>query len=211
MAAGMALIFLLLFVCVVKLLVSDDGQKHQRQIKMVTVVKPPPPPKVQEKPPEPEIKKEEILEPVPEEQPPEDMAENDDAPPAGDELGLDADGSSGSDGFGLKAKKGGRPLIGSGNGSTKYGWYTNLLINEIQQLVNKMIQKNGGVPDEKFESLVKLILNDEGMVIDFDIIDSSGNGHVDQAISDALVVASISEPPPVGMPRHLKVRISPRS
>ena len=42
-----------------------------------------------------------------------------DAPP-GDELGLDAEGGAGSDGFGLRAKKGGRGLIGGGD---RNRWY----------------------------------------------------------------------------------------
>lgn len=208
-SAGVAVVLLIAGFFIVKLLISEDGQKRKRQIKMVTMVKPPPPPKVQEKPPEPEKKKEEMIEPEPEEQPPEEMAESDDGPPPGEDLGLDSDGTAGSDGFGLKAKKGGRPLIGGGYGTSKYGWYTNLLTNEIQRLVNRLIQKNGGIPDDSFESLVRLVLDDEGGVVEFSLVNSSGNDHVDEAIREALVVATISEPPPIGMPKRLRVLISP--
>lgn len=207
---GVALILLILVVCAVKLLVSDDGSKRKRQVKMVTIVKPPPPPKVQEKPPEPEVKKEEILEPELEEQVPEESPNDNDAPPPGEDLGLDSDGTSGSDGFGLKAKKGGRPIIGGGSGASGFGWYTRLLINEIQQLVNKEMQKKGGVPEGGFKSLIRLELDDMGTVIAFHVINASGDSQVDQAIQDALITAMISEPPPVGMPRQLNVRITPK-
>ena len=210
-SAAVALAALIMVAAVVKLIVSGNSSQRKREVKMITLVKPPPPPpKVEEKPPEPEPEKEEMIEPEMEEVVPEENSQ-DEAPPPGDDLALDADGSSGSDGFGLKAKKGGRPLIGGDGGKGGFGWYTARLTNEIQRQVNRIIQKKGGVPDEKFESLVRLVLDDEGTVVSFDILDSSGNDHVDDAIREALAMASAGDPPPIGMPRQLKVRISPNS
>ncbi|WP_052700215.1 hypothetical protein [Methylocucumis oryzae] len=88
----------------------------------VNSIAPPPPPKV-EKPPEPEVKNE-VEQPEPEpEEPLPDVA---DEPPPGD-LGLDAEGTAGSDGFGLAARKGGRGLLGGGGGGDPYAWYGGLI------------------------------------------------------------------------------------
>ena len=149
----------LVFLCLIataffalKGLMKDDGGKQKRHVAQIKMLKPPPPPKIKEKPPEPEIrKKEEIVEPEPEEQVEEELddAMDDDLPP-GEELGLDADGTGGADGFGLKAKKGGRSLIG-GDGSGKsllrrYAWYTRILQDEIREKVNKIPRGKGQYP-----------------------------------------------------------------
>jgi TonB family protein len=198
----------------VKYLLKDDSQRRQRRIQMVTVVKPPPPPKIKEKPPEPEIKKkEEIIEPEPEETPPEptdDMA--DDEPPPGEDLGLDADGSAGSDGFGLKAKKGGRALIGGTASDAsmmrRYGWYTRIIQEELRKRMNRHMEENGGIPDGNLKTQVQITLDDLGKIVNFDISRSSGNSRMDEAVLNALKLATISEPPPRGMPRIINLKIS---
>ena len=80
---------------------------------------PPPPPKLEEPPPPEQV----MEEPPPEPEPIAEEAPADEAPP-GDELGLDADGTAGSDGFGLRGKKGGRGLIGGGD---RNRWYAGQL------------------------------------------------------------------------------------
>lgn len=180
----------------------------------MTLIKPPPPPKIKEKPPEPEIKKEEeIIEPEVEELPPEDMDDQaqDDVPP-GDELGLDADGSAGSDAFGLKAKKGGRALIGGPFGShsllRKYAWYTQIIQTEIRKKVDDHMERNGGLPKGELQALVQLVLDDAGNIVSYRLYRSSGNRDMDAAVEEALRLTQISEPPPAGMPRQMKVKIS---
>ncbi len=209
LSAAVTLVFLVGAGLILKALITDDGQKRKRQIQMVTLLKPPPPPKIKEKLPEPEVKKEEIIEPeVEEEELPEEMEEQAESDaPAGDDLGLDADGVAGSDGFGLKAKKGGRPLIGGGGGS-QYAWYTRIVRHELEKMVNKILQQNGGVPDGELEAVVKVVLDDHGTVIQHWVIASSGNQKMDHAINEALSLASISEAPPEEMPRKMKFKIS---
>ena len=73
-------------------------------------------------PPPPEEK---IEEPLPQDTPEE--APPDDAAPA-EQLGLDAEGVAGSDGFGLAARKGGQGL---GLGGAAFAWYTALLKDSI--------------------------------------------------------------------------------
>ena len=214
LACGILLLLLTGAVFAVKYLLKDDRQRRQRRIQMVTVVKPPPPPKVKEKPPEPEIeKKEEIIEPEPEETPPEpvdDMSE-DDTPP-GDELGLDAEGTAGADGFGLRAKKGGRALIGGASSDAslmrRYAWYTRIIQDELSKRMKRLMEENGGIPDGNLKALVRITLDDMGKIIDFELAGSSGNRKMDDAVLKTLRLSTISEPPPDGMPRVIKLRIS---
>ena len=181
---------------------------------MVTLMKPPPPPKIKEKPPEPEVeKKEEIIEPEQQEPEPEPMEDQaNDEPPPGNELGLDADGAGGSDGFGLKAKKGGRSLIGGKYSDSslmrRYAWYTRIIQEELRKRINKYMEGNGGVPDGNLKAIVQISLDKEGNVLDFLIEGSSGNDHMDEALKKTLALAKISEPPPQGMPKTLKLKIS---
>src|SRR5262245_46208573 len=106
---------------------QDKKDEPKRQVaQVVKLIRPPPPPPEPPPPPPPEEK---IEEPLPQETP-EDTPP-DDAPPA-EQLGLDAAGVAGSDGFGLAARKGGREL-GSGSGAI-FGWYTGRLKDAIQDM-----------------------------------------------------------------------------
>ena len=111
-AGGLILIVLIGFIIHFISNIKDKPEKKERKIQAISLTKPPPPPppppKV-EKPPEPEPE-EKIEQPEPE---PEDIPDVADEPPPGD-LGLDAEGTAGSDGFGLAARKGGRGLFGGG-------------------------------------------------------------------------------------------------
>ncbi len=210
-----ALVFLLVCYTVVKALISDDGNKRRRQIQMVTLLKPPPPPKIEEKPLEPEIeKKEDIIEPEQEEPP---LEEQNDAPPddtpAGDDLGLDTEGTAGSDAFGLRGKKGGRALLaGSGDRTLmqRYAWYTRKIQEEIRKRINDHMARNGGIPNGDHKAMVKIVLDSRGNIVDFKIDQLSGNAIMDRALSETLLAVRISERPPDGMPRSIKLKISSR-
>ena len=197
----------------IKLLLSEDSSKHRRQVQMVTLLKPPPPPKMKEKPPEPEVeKKEEIIEPQEEiePEPMEDMAQ--DEGPMDDDLGLDAEGVTGADGFGLKAKKGGRSIIGgagSGKGLLrKYAWYTAILQEDLRKRVNKHMEENGGVPEGSLVAQIEIRLDESGRITELAIARESGNERMDRAVKEALFMVSVSEPPPLGMPRVMQLKIS---
>lgn len=181
-------------------------------------MKPPPPPKIKEKPPEPEMeKKEEMIEPELQEQPPDQVKEaaTDDAPPAGEELGLDSDGTGGADGFGLKAKKGGRSLIGGNGGDSsllrQYAWYTRILQDEIREKVDQYLEKKKDLPAGKHKLLVRVQLDETGNMVLFSILESSGISNVDDAIEQAVAGFRISETPPEGMPKSLKVKVTFKS
>jgi TonB family protein len=213
-SGAVVLMFLGGAVGAINLLLSDDSGKRKRQVQMVTLLKPPPPPKIKEKPPEPEIKKkEEIIEQQPEEPEPdpmEDMAE--DEGPMDDDLGLDADGSAGADGFGLRAKKGGRGLIGGRYSKAgllrKYAWYTAIIQEDLRKKVNKHLESNGGMPDGTLVAHIRISLDESGQVTNLSLERSSGDNRMDRAVQEALLLSSVSEPPPPGMPRVVQLKIS---
>ncbi|MBN1625264.1 MAG: TonB family protein [Deltaproteobacteria bacterium] len=201
---------------VVKKLITVDETRKVRQIQMIKVVeqKPPEPEKVEEIPPEPAIE-EEIQEIIQEASPQEDMSENTDDTPAGEELGIDADGTSGSDGFGLVGKKGGRSIIlgdsgGSGSSSLlkRYAWYIQKIQKEIMERLNRELEKDGGIPEGNLNATLKIVLDNEGWITDFDILGSSGSNKMDNAIQAAMKQIQIDEVPPEGMPKSIKIRVS---
>ncbi|MHC1729280.1 MAG: TonB family protein [Syntrophobacteraceae bacterium] len=200
----------------VNLMMSEDGPKRKNQVSTVNLLKPPPPPVVKEKPPEPEpeIKKKqevkEIVDAGPEKSRP-DEPKSDDKPP-GKQLGVDSEGTAGSDSFGLVGNKGGSALIGGGGGGSslfqKYGWYNQMLQDELHRRVRKKLDENGGIPKTKLQTIVQITLDSRGKIKHYQIISSSGDRKMDSAVEEALRVTTISQPPPEGMPKGMKIRIS---
>lgn len=208
---GVAAVLLVVAISGIVFVMKDKPEARKRQVQMVTLVKPPPPPppEVQEQPPEPE---EVMEEQVPEEAPREDVADEPDAPPPGDLLGLDADGGAGSDGFGLAARKGGRSLIGGNGGREsllrKFAWYTGIVRQELEELVRRYLEEHGGIPKGELQTVVKIQLDERGRVDAFKIEGSSGNTEMDRAVAQILENAAVNEPPPSDMPKIIKLRIS---
>jgi hypothetical protein len=218
---AIALVLICISVLTIKLLLSDDGKNRKKQMQMVTILTPPPPPppKVKEKLPEPEVvKKEEIVEPKEQEVEPEPTEDQQakDEPPPGQDLGIDAEGGDGSDGFGLAGKKGGRSLIGgqSGGGSRslliKYAWYTSMVQEELRKKLNKCFEENGGIPKGNPKAIVQITIGDDGNILACELQNTSGDSHMDQAVQTSFKTARISEPPPTDMPRTIKLKISAR-
>lgn len=207
---------------VVKIILSDDGQRKKPSFSTVTLIKPPP--EVKEKTPEPEIQKELPKESMvtPNETPqPQDQTQDqaqDDSPPAGSDLGVDGEGTAGSDGFGLVGKKGGRALtLGGGGGGgglnrlsllAKYGWYTQKIQEEIKTQVKKQLNQDGGMPKGKHQAVVKIVLDTHGIIVKYQLVGTSGNSKMDEALRTTLAQIRISEPPPEGMPAGMTIKIT---
>lgn len=201
------LIASLLIFYVVKVIVGFIDQKptkSEKKIQPITLLKPPPPPppppKV-EKPPEPEIKEkietpQEEPEPMPESPP--------DEAPARD-LGLDAEGAAGSDGFGLAARKGGNGLFGGGG--NPYGWYGGLIKNGLLNLLSSHedLRRKG------YTAIVKVWLKADGSVERVELTKGSNDAEIDELLSRLLnKFDKVSEPPPPGMQQPVKIKISSR-
>lgn len=190
-----------------KILVDHDASK-KKNVHMVRLIKPPPPPPVIENKPEPEVK-EEIKEPEPDEAPEDqDVAQDDVAP--GDQLGLDADGAGGGDSFGLMGKKGGRALIGGAYDENevlmrKYAAY----IRIIEEEISKKLAKKGDIPTGNLQTLVVIVIDERGRIVNHWVYATSGNHVMDDAVAEALdQIGRVSEPPPEGMPRTVKIRVT---
>lgn len=222
-AMSLALIVFVIFsagagIFIVARVLLDDSPLKRSNVATVTLLKPPPP-VIKEKPPEPEQVKEipkqqEIVDPMP--SPTDQPQNNDNDPtPAGDKLGLDADGQAGSDGFGLVGKKGGRSITAGGGGGlgrrsllSQFGWYTHIVETEIRKKVMKHLDENGGIPKGKLQAIVHVNVNSAGEIVEYQIIGSSGNNRVDEAIRKSIGRIKISEPPPDGMPRKMSIKIT---
>jgi len=218
------LVFLTIIGFVVKIFLSDDSS-HKKAMYQVTLIKPPPP-EEKVKPPEPEQPKETPKESIPTQadipQPQEQDQPPDNAPPAGADLGVAGEGGSGSDGFGLVGKGKnykGRDITvggpgGTGNGMsrlallTKYGWYTAKIQEEVKKQMRKRLDQDGGIPKGKLQAVVKIVLDAGGNIVNYQIVGSSGNNKMDDALNKSLPGFRMSQPPPDGMPFAMTVRIS---
>lgn len=184
------------------MLMSSKPSKPMK-LQQITLIRPPPPPKPpEEKPPEPKVKDEvKIDEPPPDDAP--KPADNE--PPAGKDLGVDADGSAGGDGFGLVGRKGGRDLLGGAGG--KFAGYTSLLRQQIQE----HMAKDKRLRSADYKVVVRIWIARDGRVEKFELSGSTGNPDTDSSIKLALAnLPSIKEQPPEDMPQPIKMRITSR-
>jgi TonB family protein len=183
----------------------------KKQVQQITVVQPPPPPPPppEVKPPEPEVKEEKIEEPKPEPEP-EPEAKQEDAPPPGEELGVDGEGGAGSDAFGLVGKKGGRGLIGGGGGNAII-WYGGQISKGLEKELDHLLE-TGRSRQAGYSVLLNVWVDDSGRVNRVELNSSSGKPEVDGEIKTALARLSFSlqKPPPEDMPQPLKIRFTSR-
>ena len=170
-----------------------------QEISLVQPAPPPPPPPKLEEPPPPELT---IEEPKPEPEPQAEDAPADEADP-GSELGLDAEGGAGSDGFGLRGKKGGRGLIGGGD---RNRWYAGVLQRELQS----QLADNDAARGDKYAVVVKLWISADGRIERFELLDSTGSSDGDDALRKTLSALHVKDLPPEDLPQPLKLRIVSR-
>ena len=159
---------------------------------------PPPPPKMEEPPPPAQL----MEEPKPEPEPVADDAPADEALP-GDELGVDAEGGAGSDGFGLRGKKGGHGLIGGGDRNRGYA-------NALQRELQSQLAENQDARGDKYSVVVKIWLADDGRVERFELLDSTADSDADTALRQTLNGLRMKNSPPEDMPQPVKLRIVSR-
>ena len=186
----------------------EKPAKAKKQIQQITMIQPPPPPPPPppvQKPPEPEPEKipEPEKEPEPEPQPEE-------APePQSDQLGVDADGAAGSNGFGLVGKKGGAGLLGGSGGSTIL-WYGGLVKRGLESGLQNALE--GAARESSYSVQINIWINASGRVERAELSSSSGNAEVDSEIRSALpkLHFTLEKAPPENMPQPLKIRVTSR-
>jgi len=185
--------------------IKQEPVKKERKIQAISLSKPPPPPppppKVEKAPePEPEeIEKTPEPEPEPEELP--DVA--DEAPPG--DLGLDAEGAAGGDGFGLVGRKGGKGLLGGGGGGSPFAAYHRQIANEIQNLLSE----DDDIMYKEFTATVKAWLDADGSIKQIELVKSTSDPEINKAINrDLRKIKKISEPPPPGFESPVELKIT---
>lgn len=189
---------------------SKAARPKAQQIAVLRQQPPPPPPKPQEKPKEPELKKEEVKLPDPT---PEPKAADNEPPPA-ENLGVDAQGGAGSDGFGLQGRPGGRDITtigGTGNGTglgrAQFAFFTGLVQSHLQEALGR----NKRLRASDYRATVRVWFADDGRVQRVELVDGTGDAEVDavlrQTIADA---APLKQPPPRDLPQPVKLQVTSR-
>ena len=180
----------------IKQYLSKDAKEPKKIVQQITIVAPPPPPPPPPEPeeePEPEIEEEVVEEPVDEAMPEDTMEEV-----AGQDLGIDGDGSAGSDGFGLVARKGGRGLLGGGSGYAA----------DIQATITDVISGDDRLRYEEYSAVVKLWIDPMGVLERFELDQKSGDPETERRLKQLLAnLGRFTDGPPLEMPQPIKLRI----
>jgi len=181
---------------------GDAPPAPKKVVQEVRIIRPPPPPP-DTPPPPPPPPEEEVDLPEPEPNPEPTPS---DEPPPGEQLGLDADGSAGGDGFGLVARKGGRDLLASGGSA--FTWYAGLLQKEILG----QLQEDERVRKGNYSVRVRVWVRPDGTIERFGLVRSSGDRERDKAIEQALTrIGRVPQAPPADMPQPINLRIDSRA
>ena len=184
-----------------------EANKHapKKKVQQITLVKPPPPPppppKI-EKPPEQEIKRDEVD--IPEPEPMEEIPEVVDSPPAGDLLGLDAEGGAGSDSFGLIGRKGGRGLLsGAGDPNVMYA-------SQLQHEIENVLAQVDELRSFAYSVRANIWVDMTGQVSKVVLVTSTGRKEMDQKLIATIKEVSFSATIPEGLKQPIKYRLSSR-
>lgn len=178
-----------------KSLFKIEKSEPKKQIQQVTIIAPPPPPP----PPKEEIEEPEVEEEIPEEVPEEAAPEENSAEqPAGEELGVDAEGGAGGDSFGLIGKKGGRGILGG------VGGYEQL----VRQEINEAVIAEPTLRRLDYVANLTLRLADSGEIETFSVEVISGSAEAKPALEELLRSKKrISKQRPLEAAGLIKLRI----
>lgn len=180
--------------------------KPKKVVQNITFVKPPPPPPPEEKPPEPEVQ-EEVEVPEPESEPEEiPDVPADDMPPMG-ELGLDADGVAGADGFGLLARKGGRDFLAGISSGADQRQYGRAIKSDIQDFLSEIED----IRKSDYDIKIKFWFDNKGNVTHFKLLESTGNKSLDESMRTNLArYGKLPYAPPSGKANSITLQIVSR-
>lgn len=203
-AIALALVLAVGLVYSLKQWLGDDATRSKKLVQQISLIAPPPPPpKVEEPPPPEDQEKVELPKPEPV---PEDLPDQPDEMPPGDQLGLDAEGGAGGDAFGLAGNKGGHALLGGGGGSAEI-WYKRMLAQELQSLVNDREE----LRKRRFSALNLKVWIDAGRIQRVELLTSSGDKEWDHHLKSALLNERLQTLPPAGIEQPVRLQISSRS
>ena len=191
-------VVVILFTIIFGFLINDfmkDKPKPKKIVRQVTTIilpPPPPPPEIEPDEIEPEIE-EDIVEEIMDESMPEEMGES-----LENDLGLDADGSAGSDSFGLKARKGGRSFLGGGS----------VYATQIQTQINDLIAGHDELPFIYFEVVCKIWIDEKGKLENIELVHYSGDEEIRHTLKNLIISKlQVNNGPPLEMPQPIKLRL----
>jgi periplasmic protein TonB len=177
-------------------LVKNSAPEKKVVVQQITLIAPPPPPPPPP-PPEPEVE-EEVIEDVPE-TPPESAQEE---APAGQDLGLDADGSAGTDGFGLIGRKG-----GTGIGIGKAGRYEVM----VKENVIDRIYADEELKYLAYSGVITLWVNATGKVEKYSIDLDEDAPKIKKLLESVLTTLTFDSGPPIETAdKGIKLRVNSR-
>ncbi|MHB8728357.1 MAG: TonB C-terminal domain-containing protein [Sulfuricaulis sp.] len=175
---------------IINIVTAKAPPRMEQVVQHISLLPPPPPPV--EQPPQPEIKQEVNM-------PPPQPVAQDNAPPPGD-LGVDGN-ATGSDGFALRARKGGRGLLDSNPFSS--------FNSRMEDTIRKALYSDKNVRGTNYVVEVRLWLGHDGRVERSELAGSTGNPKIDQNLKLALSkVASIGEEVPADLPQPVRMQIT---
>lgn len=205
-AVSLAIVAAVSLVYFVKQWLGEDAAPAKKMVQQITLLTPPPPPppppKVEEPPPPEVEEKVEVPKPEPEPEPLPEQADR----PAGDQLGLDAEGGAGGDAFGLIGNSGGRALLG-GNGGSAEAWYRRALGMELQAVVNE----DEALRKHNAARVMLQIWIEDGRVQRVELLNSTGDKEWDRRLKSVVTGWRLQTPMPAGIEQPVHLQITSRS
>jgi TonB family protein len=102
----------------------------------------------------------------------------------------------------------GNPFAGGGGKGKKFSGYIDLVTSEIQRLY----KQPPDLPENlSLSAVFQLQVDEEGKLLSYQLVDSSGNPKFDQSALQALSELKKLRPPPSGMSRKIVVKFIPPS
>ncbi len=179
-------------------LVKNSATEKKVVAQQITLIAPPPPPPPPPEPEKIEPVEEQVVEDVPE-SPPENAQ---DEAPAGQDLGLDADGSAGTDGFGLVGRKG-----GTGIGIGKAGHYEVM----VKERVIDLIYADEELKFLAYSGVITVWVNATGHVEKYSVALEDGGPKIKKLLESILMKLSFDNGPPIeSADKGIKLRVNSR-
>ena len=135
---------------------------------------------------------------------PEEMPEVAEQPPLGEELGLDAEGVAGADGFGLAARKGGRGLLG-GQAGDPFVWYA----SQLQRQLETALLEDDEMRRHDYSVVARIWVAGDGSIHRAELAGSTGSEQTDRLLLSRIEnLPPLADMPPDDMPQPIRLRIS---
>jgi periplasmic protein TonB len=186
-------------ITVAKLASSGGGSSRRDSITLVSLA-PPPPPAMTPPPPPPQQEEQKMEQPMIKEDQPKEAPPPDEPP-----LGTGIKGNGNGDSFGLGSGSGTGRIGGNENGS-KWGAYA----SHVQASVAEAIRRYRKTRSANLSLKVRIWPDSSGRISRAQLAGSTGDPSLDNAIQDDVLSGLQLQPPPVGMPAPIVLRLNAR-